>query len=222
MNKCPYCGSEVQESAQFCLYCMKSLKEKTDITPKEERRASPFSVIILSVTVLALLVVAAILLPRWLASSGKDGGTDGKVPPISTVDTKEPAEIQQDTESTGGTGTATDPCKDGHTWRAVTESVHHEEAGHYETVQTGTVTVSLYKCAVCYGCFESYEEYYSHFQSEHIAKEDELVVIFLDRYDLLEEKRPVYEKTWVVDMPAYDEEIVTGYICSVCGSEKEP
>ena len=39
---------------------------------------------------------------------------------------------------------------------------------------------------------------------------------------LLEEKRPVYEKTWVVDMPAYDEEIVTGYICSVCGSEKEP
>lgn len=30
----------------------------------------------------------------------------------------------------------------------------------------------------------------------------------------------VYETQWIVDCPAYDETVVTGYRCSLCGKEK--
>ncbi len=31
MNKCPYCGAEIEENARFCLYCMRQLKEKKTV-----------------------------------------------------------------------------------------------------------------------------------------------------------------------------------------------
>ena len=34
MKQCPHCGAQLQQQAKFCLYCMRSLEEKQNITPK--------------------------------------------------------------------------------------------------------------------------------------------------------------------------------------------
>ena len=31
MKKCPYCGSNIEDNAQFCFHCMKELKKKSVI-----------------------------------------------------------------------------------------------------------------------------------------------------------------------------------------------
>lgn len=121
------------------------------------------------------------------------------------------------TKGTSAQGGAVDPCVGGHNWQAITETVEHDEIGHYEQVITGYNTVTIYKCAVCYGTFESLSAYYTHFE-EHENSSDALVGIFRDRYETSTKRVPVYGQTWVVDEEAYTEQVVVGHKCSVCGA----
>ncbi len=105
------------------------------------------------------------------------------------------------------------PCANGHNWVAVTEKVHHDEVGHYESVMIKEES-QWYKCPVCGETFYSLNSYYSHFDSAHSDTS------FL-RNDYTHGRIPAdYEKKWIVDKKAYDETVTTGYRCSVCGQRK--
>lgn len=121
------------------------------------------------------------------------------------------------TNSTSAQGGAVDQCAAGHTWQAITETVEHDEVGHYEQAVTGYNTVTTYKCAVCYDTFESLSAYYMHFE-EHENSSDPLVGILRERYETSTRKEPVYGQKWVVDKKAYTEQVVVGYRCGVCGT----
>lgn len=116
----------------------------------------------------------------------------------------------------------TNPCKNGHTWLSITETVHHDEVGHYEDVLTGYESVDKYHCASS-DCddslwFYSYDELSNHYATVHgitVSRDQMISMCYTDH-----ELEPVYEKQWVVDSEAYDETVITGYKCSVCGKTK--
>lgn len=108
-----------------------------------------------------------------------------------------------------------------HNWVAITKTVHHDEAGHYETVENQR-KVTKYKCPVCYEKFTSLDEYYSHFDSTHKPSYDGDPIKALRNQYTTESGYEYYEtKEWIVDKKAYDETVVTGYKCSICQEEKE-
>lgn len=124
-----------------------------------------------------------------------------------------------DNENTNtGDNAEADLCANGHSWIEITNTVHHDEIGHYETVQDAR-EVNKYQCAVCYSRFDSIEQYYTHFDETH-SYDELLVGIYRDRYETVTDWEYYEKQEWVVDQEAYDEIIVTGYQCSVCGTMK--
>ena len=101
----------------------------------------------------------------------------------------------------------------GHTWLSISQTVHHNEEGHYEWVEVKSAS-KWYHCPRCSSEFESLNDYYSHFDSNHSD------TIFL-RDEYTQETIPAeYEEKWIVDREAYDETVITGYRCSICGQTK--
>lgn len=124
-----------------------------------------------------------------------------------------------DNENTNtGNNAEVDPCANGHSWIEITNTVHHDEIGHYETVQDAREVIK-YQCSVCYSRFDSIEQYYSHFDETH-SYDDLLVDIYRDRYETVTDWEYYEKQEWVVDQEAYDEIVVTGYQCSVCDTMK--
>lgn len=113
------------------------------------------------------------------------------------------------------------PCANGHSWVAQTKTVHHDEAGHYETV-VDAKKVTKYRCPLCgYGSdneYSSLDAYYKHFDAKH--GDDSLSSTFRDRYEEVERWEEYETEEWIVDSKAYDEKVITGYKCSVCGAKK--
>ena len=109
-------------------------------------------------------------------------------------------------------------------WEEIIETIHHDEQGHYEKVQTGTKTVidkeawdeqvyeSIYICGTC-----GYESQSDRDISEHIADVhnfeasygtvDRLVTV---NHPAETHEEPVFVDRWVVDTAAWDEEFHTG------------
>lgn len=146
--------------------------------------------------------------------------------------TRKPSSIQSKTTATQGKATATqnkptsstptqnqDPCAHGHDWKALYETVHYEEQGHYETVISGYNTVTTYKCAMCYEVFSSLNAYYSHF-AQHEASSGNSASIFKERYETITKQEPIYREEWVVDQEEETVEELIGYECRVCGKKK--
>ena len=113
--------------------------------------------------------------------------------------------------------TTTAMCAAGHDWQAVTQTVHVDEAGHYET-KTVEKRVTLYRCALCYEEHGALEDYYAHFDAEHDG--DSLEIVFRDRYETFAEYHEVEEQQWVVDQEEETVEELIGYECRVCGKKK--
>ena len=105
----------------------------------------------------------------------------------------------------------------GHDWVAITQAVHHDATGHYETV-TDAKKVNKYKCPLCNKKYDSIEEYYLHFDSVH--ENDFLSEVWRERYETVEAWEYYDTQQWVVDSEAYDETVITGYRCSICGQTK--
>ncbi len=124
------------------------------------------------------------------------------------------------TQTTSSNTVAKDLCADGHTWEKITETVHHEEEGHYDWVVVKEA-YQWYKCPVCGKKFEkegadNSQDYYQHFDSTHTDIHESFL---RDSYNCgtVDEKQ---EKKWVVDQEAYDETVVVGYKCEVCEKKK--
>lgn len=109
-------------------------------------------------------------------------------------------------------------CAAGHNWENITQTVHVDEVGHYETKMVEK-RVTLYRCALCYEEHGALEDYYAHFDAEHNG--DSLEIVFRDRYETFAEYREVEEQQWVVDTPAHDETVTAGRRCRVCGETED-
>lgn len=108
----------------------------------------------------------------------------------------------------------------GHDWMRVTETVYHEEQGHYEEVEVA-VKANEYQCWLCsyaQPTYKTLDAYYSHFDSAHA--DDPNSSFFRERYDIVERWTYEYETQWIVDVPAYTDTVTIGYQCRTCGAEK--
>ncbi|MDO4155067.1 MAG: zinc ribbon domain-containing protein [Clostridia bacterium] len=146
--------------------------------------------------------------------SGTGSGTNA---PVGSTPPTSPA--SSDGTSAGGS-VNTDPCANGHTWAPVTETVHHDEVGHYEAVEHQQ-TVTKYKCPVCYEKFASLDAYYAHFDSVHMPSySGDPIRAFRNQYKSVSDTETYTTNEWVVDKAAYDETVIVGYTCSVCGAKQ--
>lgn len=109
-----------------------------------------------------------------------------------------------------------------HKWAEITEIVHHEEVGHYEEVVVDYVKITKYLCYFCsysQAGFDSYDQWYEHMVANHSNKPN-FEAILQRTPETREKWDPVYETQWIVDSPAHDETVITGYCCSLCGKKK--
>lgn len=147
--------------------------------------------------------------------SNPSGTGSGTNEPVGSTPSTSPA--SSDGTSAGGS-VNTDPCANGHSWVALTETVHHDEVGHYEAVEHQQ-TVTKYKCPVCYEKFASLDVYYAHFDSVHTPSySGDPIRAFRNQYEPVSEIETYTTNEWVVDKAAYDETVIVGYTCSVCGA----
>ena len=63
MKRCPHCGAQLQEEARFCLYCMRSLENKPDVTPHAIEKKRWWWLVATAVAV-ASLAVLLLCLPK--------------------------------------------------------------------------------------------------------------------------------------------------------------
>lgn len=59
-NLCPHCGAAVQQNAAFCLHCMKSLDEKTEIKKKKTASKKLFIIAGIAVAIFAVALTVAL------------------------------------------------------------------------------------------------------------------------------------------------------------------
>jgi len=127
-----------------------------------------------------------------------------------------------------------------HDWVKQTKTVHHDEKGHFEDVQTGTRTVvdeeawdePVYEtkavCSVCGYEADSTSEINDHLDTHYdpelgysdASYSSRRVQVDTIHHPAQTHEEPVYEQEWVVDSEAWDETVVTGYRCRTCGAEK--
>ena len=109
-----------------------------------------------------------------------------------------------------------------HEWVEVTETIHHDEVGHYETVTVKEAWDEKVweSVTICNGCGMTFtgpnqvDDAIEHctFECKNgYHTEEKQVTIHHDA---------VTEQRWVVDQNAYDETVTTGYKCSICGATK--
>jgi hypothetical protein len=89
----------------------------------------------------------------------------------------------------------------GHNWVAQTTVVHHDAEGVYTKNRVGTQRVFYCNCG---------EVFYNFADLENHDPNN------FHGYSVWDE--PTYETGWFEISPAWDEEVTTGYICSICGA----
>ncbi len=113
------------------------------------------------------------------------------------------------------------PTEHTHSWVASTQTVYHEEEGHYERVCVDPgATWPLYAThTICDGCGFDYTLHPEE-PAPHICP-DGLRHTYGGRSVIVGEQvlPPVYENQWVVDKAEWTETVTT-YTCSGCGAKK--
>lgn len=127
------------------------------------------------------------------------------------------------TQTSGNTQSGnqnSDSTEHQHSWQPVYKTVHHDEKGHYETVvvQAAWDEPEMRGTNICNVCgayggndiADHIDDVHGGAGSYHYEKVPTGNTIHHDE---------VTEQRWVVDTPAYDEQVIAGYKCS-CGQEK--
>lgn len=134
--------------------------------------------------------------------------------------------------SSNGGGTSNSPANShSHSWNPVTDTVWHDEVGHYETVvikDAWTEEVPIYEereVAICNGCGADITSNIDKHMTDNILAGNmactgwhtdwKQVQVGTDKIN----HPAVTEDRWVVDKAAWSETVTTGYSCS-CGATK--
>lgn len=106
-----------------------------------------------------------------------------------------------------------------HNWQPVYKTVHHDEKGHYETVvvQAAWDEPEYELRTVCNACGYMGSDVPDHIWIAHDGAGSYGSIPVATGNTIHHDE--VTEQRWVVDTPAYDEQVVAGYKCS-CGQEK--
>lgn len=117
------------------------------------------------------------------------------------------------------TGANTGNTEHQHNWQPVYKTVHHDEKGHYETVvvQAAWDEEKLRYTDVCNVCGYQGSNVADHIWDAHDGAGSYHNEGFPTGEYIHHDE--VTELRWIVDTPAYDEQVVAGYKCS-CGQEK--
>ena len=220
---CPFCGKELPQESKFCPYCMEQISVPVNVSVSEKRNSK--KVITVTIILLVLVLIAGGFL-LYYNSKNEDSPKSG-TPDMPTEDSTANNEInnygeqeEQESDIIEEEKTAIELCINGHKWKDLTKVVHYDEVGHYETVEKQRKVIKC-KCPVCYKNFSSVEEYYNHFDNTHKPSYDGDPVSILRNQYTSETTYETYEvEQWVVDKDSYDEIVVVGYKCEICGEEK--
>ena len=83
MKQCPKCKAQLEENANFCLYCMTSLDEKEELQKEKSKKLAPYIIVAI---LLILLIAGAVF--AFLAN-GDDPADTIKKPDLSAGSSKE-------------------------------------------------------------------------------------------------------------------------------------
>ena len=118
------------------------------------------------------------------------------------------------------------PSEHTHNWVEQFKTVHHEEKGHYENVMVADKWIEykpIYEYqerSICNQCGADITgAYIEHFESSLSCSGYHSEVIEIEVGKETIEHPAVYEKRWIVDKPAWDEKVSTGFKCE-CGATK--
>lgn len=178
------------------------------------------------------------------ANGGKQtGGTSGSA--TSQQTTAQPSTTQVPTTQTSTTTEQPSGGNQGngnggnihqHTWEVQYRTVHHDEEGHYENVcvkeaydepiyethnfctycgiDITATGVGLGHCTVCGPPMPEDDPFWEPGATEGSSYSSGHVQVGTTHHEA------VYEKKWIVDKKAYDEQVPNGYKCTICGATK--
>ena len=131
----------------------------------------------------------------------------------------------------GGNSNTPNPPAHSHSWNPVTDTVWHDEVGHYETVvikDAWTEEVPIYEelpRSICNGCgLDITGDPWKHIEEQALAGNYACGGYHVEYVQTQTgtnkiEHPAVTEDRWVVDKAAWSETVTTGYKCS-CGATK--
>lgn len=110
-----------------------------------------------------------------------------------------------------------------HDWQAQTQTVHHDAVTHTEQVKVvdqAAYDETVYTCSACSATFSSQADAEAHLATH--ATESSSSTASISSSTVHHDEVSHTEEKVVVDQEAWDEEVVTGYTCSICGATKGP
>ncbi|MCM1171210.1 MAG: hypothetical protein NC393_03695 [Clostridium sp.] len=167
------------------------------------------------------------------------GGTTNNNPPQTTAQstTQAPNTTEQPTGGNQGGGNGGNTHQ--HTWQAQYRTVHHDEEGHYENkcvkeAYDEPIYDYHYFCNYCridITALGSDPDTHCTVCGPPLSEDDiryvpGIITTAGSSYSTGQVQvgtthhEAVYEKKWIVDKKAYDEQVLDGYKCTTCGATK--
>ena len=106
MKKCPFCGTDIEDNARFCLYCMQSLVEKEQILPYKKKKPQ-WLLIIAAIVGVSLMIILLIGMSKNQDTNGNYIPSEGQH--IQTTPSSDPTDAQHSPTSQPATQPSSQP-----------------------------------------------------------------------------------------------------------------
>lgn len=106
MKKCPFCGTDIEDNARFCLYCMQSLVEKEQILPYKKKKPQ-WLLIIAAIVGISLMIILLIGMSKNQDTNGNYNSSEGQH--IQTTPSSDPTDAQHSPTSQPATQPSSQP-----------------------------------------------------------------------------------------------------------------